>query len=353
MTTAGDLWIGTPAPPPGQFWERTLLIQLSKTDGSVLRTYWPPDLSNGVGDEVLPDFVATIDGTMWMHRWGPTSPTIFGAMERTDGTTILESFDLDHAGSDGQTAAIRVDGTGKLYMVSSSSDPTQNGKFLYRFNPSSPGAAEATYTMGGLITGFVLGANGDEAYVMVAPLAAPLTRRLERVNLVTGRKSSVPMDAWPNSAIAYGDPTGFVYANVVDRAGDNDGDGIPNGVETAARSNPFDLLSRPDGPKVFVDFAPTTNAPVLIFQDPDGLLNSTKGLNLSTVSLKVGIYGEVLQFLFPFLTSVTVSPDGTQATAVFGVLHLASNAKLKFEARVADKTGAVGWDFQVSPPGDL
>ena len=98
-----------------------------------------------------------------------------------------------------------------------------------------------------------------------------------------------------NATIAYGDPTGFIFVNVIDRGGDNDGDGIPNGDETAARSNPFDPLSRPDGPKVFIDFAPTSNAPVLIYQDPDGLLGPQKGLDLSTLSLKVGKGGSVGQ----------------------------------------------------------
>ena len=168
-----------------------------------------------------------------------------------------------------------------------------------------------------------------------------------------GRKSSIPTDAWFDATLAYGDPTGFVFANTVDRQGDNDGDGIPNGVETAARSNPFDALSRPDGPKVFIDFAPGSHAPVLILRDPDGLLDDRKGLDLAKLSLKVGGYGEVFPNLLPFVTTVTLSQDRTQARVEFGALHLANDAKLKFEARVTDLTGAVGWDFQVSPPGDL
>jgi hypothetical protein len=352
ITTQGHVWIGGVATPPGKFWYRTLLTEVSTENGGVERTYWPPDLTRGFGDEVLPEFVATIDGTMWMHRYGPASVTPFGAMENTDGTTILQSFNVDQ-GQNGQTAAVRVDGAGQLFMVSKGDVIDKGGNKLLRVDPASPDSPAATYVMGGLITGHALGASGDEAFAMVAPFAAPLTRRLERVNLVTGRKSSIPTDTWYDATLAYGDPTGFVFANTVDRQGDNDGDGIPNGVETAAHSNPFDALSRPDGPKVFIDFVPGSNAPVLILRDPDGLLDERKGLDLAKLSLKVGGYGEVFPNLLPFVTAVDFSPDRTQARVVFGALHLADNAQLKFEARVTDLTGAVGWDFQVSPPGDL
>ncbi|HEX5140105.1 MAG TPA: hypothetical protein VFX19_04115 [Dehalococcoidia bacterium] len=353
MTSGGQLWIGTTTPQPGKFWARTLLICLNTNDGSVARTFWPPDLTHGpsgFGDEVLPDVVAATDGTMWMHRWGPASPTNFGAMEKTDGLTILQSFTLT-TGMNSLTAAKRVDGEGKIYMVSA--QDVQFGSLLFRFNPASPSAPEATYTMGGMISGFALGANGDEAYATVAPQSAPLTRRLERVNLVTGRKSSRSMDAWSDSVISYGDPNGFIYANTIDREGDNDGDGIPNGIETAVHSNPFDPLSRPNGPKVFIDFAPGTNALVLTYQDPDGLLDPVGGLDLSTLSVTIGNYGNVFWLLAPFLTALDLSPDGKQATLTYGALPLPANKKWQVDATIADLTGATGCDWQVTPPGDL
>ncbi len=36
-----------------------------------------------------------------------------------------------------------------------------------------------------------------------------------------------------------------------------------------------------------------------------------------------------------------------------GALPLPSGKKWKVEARVSDLTGATGWDWQVTPPGDL
>ena len=83
------------------------------------------------------------------------------------------------------------------------------------------------------------------------------------------------------------------------------------------------------------------------------MLDPVGGLDVPTLSVKLGPYGEVFNFLLPFLTFVQFSPDLTEATVVFGALPLASDLKWELEATVADKTGAVGWDWQVTPPGDL
>jgi hypothetical protein len=352
-TTAGEVWLGDATPPAGKFWMQTLLTRIDPDTGAILETFQPPDLTNGSGDEVLAQLVGAPDGTLWMTRGGPADGQAWYLLEQTDGLSLLNSFPLYSAGGNAATVALRVDGQGDLYAVSGNNAAGQQGTLLYRFDPALGSTPEATYTMGGIIVGHALGANGDEAYVMIGPVQAPLTRRLERVNLVTGRKSSIPMDAWFNPAIAYGDPTGFIYANVVDRAGDNDGDGVPNGVETAARSNPFDATSRPDGPKVHVDFAAGSNALVLIFQDPDGLLDPVRGLDLSTLSVTIANFGNVFWLLAPFATALDLSADGTSATLTFGGLALPYGKKWKVEARVADLTGAVGWDWQVTPPGDL
>ncbi len=150
-----------------------------------------------------------------------------------------------------------------------------------------------------------------------------------------------------------GDHTGWVYANVVDQNGDNDGDGASNRTETLAASNPFDPLSRPEGPKVYLSFAPTTNAIVLTYVDPDGLLDPAGGLDLSSLQLLTGAGTNVWAFILPFLTTVDVTSDLTHATATFGLLPLPSDLKIRLEARVTDLTGAEGWDWQVTPPGDL
>jgi hypothetical protein len=152
--------------------------------------------------------------------------------------------------------------------------------------------------------------------------------------------------------MANGDPTGFIYANVVDQLGDNDGDGAANRVETLAGSSPYDPLSRPEGPKVYLDFT-ANDAIILTFKDPDGLLDPAGGLDVGSISVTAGRYGEIFPFLLSFLTFVQVSPDLTEATAVFGALPLAAGLKLTLDVRVADRTGAVGWDWQVTPPGEL
>jgi hypothetical protein len=85
-----------------------------------------------------------------------------------------------------------------------------------------------------------------------------------------------------------GDPTGFIWANVVDQGGDADSDGAANRVETLSGSNPFDFSSRPQGPKVFIGFVPGTNALVLTFRDPDGLIDPSGGLDASSFSVTIG-----------------------------------------------------------------
>jgi hypothetical protein len=63
--------------------------------------------------------------------------------------------------------------------------------------------------------------------------------------------------------------------------------------------------------------------------------------------------GDVFPLLLPFATSFHLSADGSTGTLVFGRLPLAEGLELPLEARATDRTGAVGWDWAVTPPGDL
>jgi hypothetical protein len=203
-----------------------------------------------------------------------------------------------------------------------------------------------------LIVGFALGASGEDLFVATASLEKP-NYRLMRINLATGVKSARALDPYQSVRIADGDPTGFIFANVVDQFGDNDGDGATNRQETLAGSSPYDPASRPDGPDVYIAFAPATNALVLELVDPDGLFDPVGGLDLATLSVRLGPHGEVLDVLLSFLSSVQVSPDRTRLTAHFDALPFASDLRWEVEVTVTDKTGAVGWDWQVTPPGEL
>jgi len=60
-----------------------------------------------------------------------------------------------------------------------------------------------------------------------------------------------------------------------------------------------------------------------------------------------------MSYLWPFLSAVTLSPDGKEATLVLGALPLPLNLKIALEPHVRDKTGHESWDSQVTPPGDL
>jgi hypothetical protein len=299
--------------------------------------------------ESIADLVGSIDGKLWTLAY---SSGVY--LTKTDGRQTLQS-DPVLGGNNGQTLQIRVNGEGDVWLVSPNNEEGADGTHIRLFSQLD-GSLLSEHDMGGAVIGFALGASGDEVFAVMAVLQAPdFPRRLVRTNLVTGVRSTAPLTGQFGTSIymCNGDPTGFHFANVIDQAGDNDGDGYSNRTETAARTNPFDPLSRPVGPKVFISFAQSNNAIILKFVDPDGLLDPVGGLSIPSISVHLGPYGEVFNYLLPFLTFVQVSPDLTEATALFGALPLASDKKWELEASVTDKSGARGWDWQVTPPGDL
>lgn len=85
--------------------------------------------------------------------------------------------------------------------------------------------------------------------------------------------------------------------------------------------------------------------------DPDGLLHPVGGLDVSKLKLLVDGYGDVLPFLWPFVTSYSMSSDGTDATIEFGGLPIPNDLKLRVEIEAVDRTGAHGSDWQFTPPG--
>ena len=353
--TADEIWIGGTAPPTGGFWWRALIVRVEDGTGDVAQTQWlSPTGGHANTDELLAHLIAAPNGTLWaMHGLSTDLPW---TMSNTDGETVIQSFQV-MGGKGGPQADLRLDGQGRLYLRRNwdlSAQPPEFGDQLYQCDPSTPESIDKTYQLGGFIQGWAFGGTHEEAFAVVTPQGPIAIERLERINLVTGVKSSRPLDpTWLDNTMGFGDPTGFIYANIVDRQGDNDGDGAPNGAETAAGSNPFDATSRPSGPKVYVSFAQSNGALILKYVDPDGILNPTGGLNLGSLSVVSSQHGQIFQFLLSFLTFVQVSPDGTTVTALFGALPIAPDLKWQFEATVADKTGATGWDWQVTRPGDL
>ncbi len=344
-TSTGQIWIGDVA-GPGWGNLNPRLVRIDPATGDVVQTFDPPPV---VAESSICRMVPSADGALWMLVCGPGG---VNTMMKTDGVSILDSFPVN-GGTTGSVWHIAVDAFDRVFVLEWVS-VTQGiwGNHLLRYDPKSP-AEPYAFEAGGIIRGFALGPEGEDAYVVSAPLAAPLTSRLDRINLRSGVRSSVPLDpVYSNGGMAYGDPTGFVLANAIDQLGDNDGDGYANRVETLAGSNPFNPQSRPNGPKVTISFTPA-NSIILTYFDPDGLVHPTGGLDLTSLSLTAGPFGEVFPFLMSFLNLVDVQPDGKTASAVFGGLPLPSGLKLQLEATVADLTGATGWDWQVTPPGDL
>ena len=356
VSTAGEVWIGGTAPLPGGFWYKAFIVRIDSEAGGVAQMYQLPDKGDHTQDELLGQLSAAPDGSLWVIH--AAVHDVQFTLTKTDGETVLQTFQFDGGGAGGTEPDLRIDGQGKLYIRSSWNQDLPVPEYatkLYRYDPAAPSSIDTVWQLGGFIRGWAFGATSEEAFVVITPITGGNpTERLERLNLVTGVKSSVPLDpTWFNNEMGFGDPTGFIYANIVDRKGDNDGDGAPNGVETAADSNPYDPLSRPDGPKVYISFAQSNGALILKYVDPDGILNATGGLNLSSLSLVSSQHGQIFNFLLPFLTFVQVSPDQTQVTALFGALPIPADMKWQFEATVTDKTGATGWDWQVTRPGDL
>ncbi len=343
VTSAGQVWVGDTT---DLFFPKHVpyITRINPADGSILKRLQLPAPPSS-GDSGMPKLIAAGDGTMWAQTWGGGNFSLV----KTDGLNVLADFPINGGVNDGNYH-MAVDAHDRVYVIAFT--PGGHGEALLRYDPLDP-ENPVLFFVDKSIAGFALGASGDEAFIVAAPLQIPIVKHLVRLNLRSGVMSSIPLQpTYKSPEVPYGDPTGFILANVIDQNGDNDGDGYPNRVETLATSNPFDASSRPNGPKVTISFAPN-NAIILTYFDPDGLLHPTGGLDLSTLSLVAGNYGEVFPFLMSFLTFVDVQPDGLTASAVFGGLPLPDDFKLQLEATVADLSGANGWDWQVTPPGDL
>jgi hypothetical protein len=348
----GSLWLGGyssfACPGCGSKY-LPVLVRMDPANGVVLNKLVLPQ--TGPFDTVLMYMAAAPDGTLWTLQTG--NPVLAGnPLVNTDDSGVLKLHPVQ-GGTNGVITQIRVDAAGDVWTVNPKAPEQGNlGSKLLLFS-GDDGSLLAAHDLEGLIVGYALGASGEDIVAVVNDFIVPGKRRLVRVSLVTGRRSSRPFESSHTASVmANGDPTGFIYANVVDQLGDNDGDGAANRVETLAGSSPYDPLSRPEGPKVYLDFT-ANDAIILTFKDPDGLLDPAGGLDVGSISVTAGRYGEIFPFLLSFLTFVQVSPDLTEATAVFGALPLAAGLKLTLDVRVADRTGAVGWDWQVTPPGEL
>ncbi|HEX5011440.1 MAG TPA: hypothetical protein VFY71_13680 [Planctomycetota bacterium] len=329
-----------------------LLVEVSATTGDILGqgTFSKPAGSSQFG--------ATVS-TLAMSPYGTLWFAIGSYLTEIDPTTyqILLQTDMNGAGFNGQTRQFRTDALGNVWTVSAYTPAGDWGGDVLCFSGSTAQLASTYKLAAGAIYGLALGPSGEDLFAVGVQQVPPFPRRLVRLNLVTGVKSTQPLASFDSYgsewAIPNDDPTGFIWANVTDQGGDADGDGATNREEALAGSNPFDAASRPEGPKVYVSFLPTTNALALTWVDPDGLLDPQGGLDLSTLSVTIGSYGNVFWLLAPFATALDLSPDGKQATLTYGALPLPLDKKWQVEATVVDLTGATASDWQVTPPGDL
>jgi hypothetical protein len=349
VTPSGTLWIGgSKVVSTVPYSDQPLLIQVDPGSGAVMQQDVfpnPPGSGTGTGFGIM---AASPDGTLW----GLMSQTM--TQIELAHTSIVKQFSTE-GGWNGATGQLRTDAKGNVLIVDKATQPEWGARILHY--DGNTGELVATYNLGDgdNVHGFALGPSGEDLFgVSTNQLTPPFARRLVRLNLVTGVRSRMPMNPIDKSwELPNGDPTGFNWANVINQDGDADVDGFSNRSETLAGTNPFDATSRPGGPKVYLSFAPVTNALLLTFKDPDGLIDPQKGLDPRSFSVTIGNYGNVFNILLAFATGLDLNSDFTEATVTFGALPLPNNKKWKVEARVADLTGAVGWDWQVTPPGDL
>lgn len=356
VTPAGHLWIGGESTGlPTSPTTAPVMRRLDPATGNVVQSYFPP-ASGASGPLIYQTFVhamsASPDGTIW----GTTEST-FPSIFRTDGTSTLNYFPCMGT-YNGSCWQLRVDGSGDCWTVSRNNDAGNFGQLLYRYGVASgpEGTLLDTVDAGGLVVSFAIGTSGREIYAETVNIKTgpPFIWELARINLETKVVSSVALTPnWFNNYLADGDPNGFIYANTIHRDADSDGDGFANGAETAARSDPYDALSQPGGPRVDLWFAESNNAIHLRYVDPDGVLDPNGGIDPATLSLVAGTYGEIFPVLLQFVSNFSLSPDGTEAVIEFGHLPIPKHLKIPLDVRVRDYTGKEGWDWQVTPPGKL
>jgi len=336
---------------------------------------WQVDTDSGaiVGENVLmpsswldiylcTDLHPLADGSVWVSRGGLSyEPYMYfpAALDHLVGLRVTDSMPF---GSDGAMAwnstDFAVDGWSRLLVVDTFHDCCAPMTQVVAVDPALPGEVEVVHDFGADVFGLRVGPTGRELFALLEAPGTTQHRRLARLNLETGTHSTVPIPDQPVSPYAYayafppGDATGWTYASAVDTGGDADGDLASNGAETSAGSDPYDPLSRPDGPFIGLSFTPE-QAITLTIRDSDGLRDPDQGLDFGSLQVLWNDDQDVLSVLWPFITSVTVTPDWIEGTVVFGGLPLPEDLKWRLEARVADLTGAVGWDWQITPPGDL
>ena len=291
-----------------------------------------------------PSIQASPDGSFWFIELcqGAFSGKL---LRQSDGQSVLNDMPIVGGGS--SVAQMRVDATGDPWIIAISTTA------LHRYGQESHQIEEVAQ-FPGFIWQWAFGATGEEIFAVYNVNVEPYPRRLARLNRRTGLVSSIPLTPEPfySGYLATGDPTGFIFANVIDRDGDNDGDGASNGAETAAGSHPFDPNSRPGGPKIDVSFLHSNNAIRLWFEDPDGLLDPTGGIDPASISVIADGYGDILPILLSFVTNVTIDPSGNTGSVTFGGLAIPDHLKLGIEVSCRDHTGLVGWDWQITPPGE-
>ncbi len=339
------LWVG------GQHYVGTFTSawarRLSGADGSVLSTFedW---FGVAVSGSMFFRIQSTPQGLAWMllGGWLPPGGST-GKFVLTDGAAQLGAvFTPGFGDPDGA----RVDALGRPWMVVIVNDYSH----LVCFDPATGGQG-ASWFLGWGVDEFAFGPTGEEVFYVRKLVSPAFGRQLVKFSLVTGQSSWIPLDpTYTFGDVIDGDPTGFVLANTVDQQGDNDLDGFTNRDEVAQGYNPYDPMSRPGGPKVYLSYGPApAHALRLRYVDPDGILDPAGGLDTATLSVLAEhpLYGsgEIFWDLAAYLTSVTFSPDGSQVDLDFGALVLPKGLGFGLTASVSDKTGARAWDWHMTP----
>ncbi|MBI3820298.1 MAG: hypothetical protein HY286_16525 [Planctomycetes bacterium] len=325
--------------------------KLNSHDGGLILTY-----TTQFGSPTLGDNIARIQPTTGSQVWIESAGYSNGPLvqfELTDGTTSSKKWQTSYIGL--APADFRIGPSGDVFYIFGTGSSIQH-KIVRADQNNGALMKEWDFGLPKQLGRFAFGPTGEEIYTLryVNQGLPNKYTELVKLSLVTGQMSSTSLAAYKDMAFPDGDPTGYLFATVLDPNGDNDGDGYKNRDEVLAGYNPFDAFSHPGGPKAYLWFdAASNNALNVKVIDPDGIMNPSGGIDLNTIQLIVEDpllgSGDIFQHAIGGATNVVLSPDGKELTITFGNLIFPANHDIGLTVSAFDLTGAWAWDWHKVP----
>jgi hypothetical protein len=331
------------------------LVQIDSGTGNVLSQQAFPYIGTSQAGSGVNGAAGSPDGLHWIDTEEAvlTPPSGFRdthSVVHATATATLSSFQCN-----GGYLRMRVGPDESIYLLRGNSGGPYDK--LARFHPKSGVLANVLKIGAGVSPIYNLSNNTEEAYFTTSVFKPPagLEHRLVKLSLVTGQSSFVVGSGLlENPKFVRGDSSGQPMATIMDQDGDNDGDGYTNFREVRLGYSPYDASSHPSGPRIYLWFDAANNDSLnLKIYDPDGIFDANGGITLSSLALfaqhpQLGEI-DILPSLMPYLTSYTLSPDGTELTLAFGGYAFPEDLGYGITASVNDVQGAFAYDWHMTP----